>query len=130
MMRALLTAGLAAILLVGCSVEQADYDQRDGPAVADQIRLASSPVVQDVSYRPGDFMDAATISIILRPGVEDREAITFICAVVLPALSGADLPDSLGVDVLDDAWELSYSVDPAARSMSKGGDGYPTDCVS
>ena len=117
-MRAAVMAGAVAVLLVGCGIGEAGYDQRDGPAIANRIRLASSPIVQEVSYRPGDFMDSATITIILKRGVEAGAAEAFICSVVVPALSSGEPPDSLSVDILDDASELMYTVDPAGSTIS------------
>lgn len=101
-MRAVLIAGVLALALLGCGIgDHGGYDQRGGPAIAERIRDASSPIVQDVAYNPGDYMDAATIDIILRPGVGADEARAFICDVAVPAVVNGDPPDSLGIDAWD-----------------------------
>jgi hypothetical protein len=101
-MRAIPIAGVVALALLGCGIgDQGAYDQRGGPAIAEHIRRASSPIVQEVAYNPGDYMDAATIDIILRPGVGADEARAFICDVAVPAMASGEPPDSLGIAAWD-----------------------------
>ena len=105
---------LVAVGLVGCGAE-VGYDQRGGPAIAEAIRSAGSPLVATVAYHPGD-MDAATIDVTLVPGAGSSDARSLVCSVIRPALASGDPPDSLGVDVRDaqGAEVLASDLDTAA----------------
>ena len=101
---------LATLLLsvAGCRDGFA-YDQRGGPAIADHIRSLESPLLDDVHYRAGDFMDAATIDLVLMPGVETSDARAFMCATALPWAEAADPPDGLSIVAWDRAGKVLAS---------------------
>ena len=92
---------VAALVVAGCAGSHGGYDQRGGPEIANQIRLAASPIVEEVAYNPGDYVDAATIDIVLQPGATPSEARAFICSVALPLIATGDPPDSLGIAAWD-----------------------------
>jgi hypothetical protein len=115
-MRWLAIAGSIVVFgLVACGAE-VGYDQRGGPAIAEAIRSAGSPLVMTVVYHPGDFVDTATIDVILVRGAGSSEARTLVCSVIRPALAAGVPPDSLGVDVWDaqEAEVLASDFDTAA----------------
>lgn len=93
-------AWLFTLLIGGCHGFAA-YDQRDGAAIADAIRAAGATSIQDVTYKPGDYLDPATIDVILKPGVSKADAAGLVCSVVKPAIAAARPPDSLGVVLWD-----------------------------
>ena len=104
--------------VAGCVGGFKDYDQRGGPAIADRIRAANSPLVESVTYVPGDFMDAATIDIRLGSGVSPAEAKALICEVARPAVEAGDPPEGLGVSAWDQGLTriVAHDLDPCPAS--------------
>lgn len=88
---------LILVLLVSGCLGFPSYDQRGGPAIAARIRAGNSPLVESVTYKPGDYLDPATIDIALRPGVTTAQARSLICDLAMPAVRAGAPPDSLGV---------------------------------
>jgi hypothetical protein len=97
-----LSMPLVAALAMSACVERVEYDQRGGPAIADAIEAAGSPIVETVNYHLGDLIDAATISITIRHGSTAAEITSLLCNVVAEAVQNGDPPDSLGVEVWDE----------------------------
>jgi hypothetical protein len=92
-----LVALAPALLACGYS----DYDQRGGQAIADQIRSAAGPIVQEVSYSAGDSIDPASVDIFVRPGTPASEVSALMCGVVIPTIRAGDPPDDFGTTILD-----------------------------
>lgn len=99
--RLLLACASLAVVTAGCLGSFAHYDQRGGPAIARVIQEAHSPIVTDVWYNAGDYMDPASVTVVLRRGVPQDQALAFVCEIVLPAVRQGDPPDSFGVEVWD-----------------------------
>ena len=74
----ILAVATVLVVVAGCA------PQRD-QVVVDRLNAAKSPLVRDVFYRPGGFLDDAEIIVYLRAGVTDTQAREFWCQVVVPA---------------------------------------------
>lgn len=99
--------------ILGCS-KLGTYDQRGGAAIAEAIRAAHSPVIQDVRYYPGDYLDPATIDIRQRPDVTRAEALTMMCTIAMPLVRAGDPPNGLGVSAFDSDLARSLATDADA----------------
>lgn len=94
--------GVAAVALVSASAVVAccgvtNDDERSGPAIAEAIAGARSPLVERVTYNPGDFVDPPTIDVVMATGSSLRDAATVACAIVIPAMAAGSPPDGLTV---------------------------------
>ena len=86
--------------ITACSLP-AQYDQRGGEAIADEIRASNSSIVEDVQFVEGDALDPASVNVILRAGIPGSQATNFVCEVVVPAIEGGRPPDDFSVSI----WE-------------------------
>ena len=90
----------AAETFTSCSLP-AQYDQRDGEAIADEIRASRSSIVELVEYLPGNAADPASVNVILRSGAPMSEATAFVCEVVVPAIESGTPPEDFRVSLWD-----------------------------
>jgi hypothetical protein len=88
----LVLSALLAITQASCLQNVQQNDQRNGPGIAEHIRDLQSPIVAQVLYQPGDVLRAATIILVLRPGVGAGDASAFICTVAYPYAEASDPP--------------------------------------
>jgi hypothetical protein len=96
----LLAIACLATISGGCELVE-DYDQRGGPAIAAKIRAASSPIVTEVFYLEGDYMDAASVHVTLRAGTPEADALALVCEVIVPTIQDGDPPEGFSVALWD-----------------------------
>lgn len=93
---------ILALTIVACSSFDR-YDQKGGPTIASEIEAATGSGVKDVSYTLGDYLDPATVVILMNAGATSRDADEIICRVVAPIVASGDPPTGFSVSVFDEA---------------------------
>jgi hypothetical protein len=73
-----------------------------GRQLADRIRVADSPLVREVIFRPQTMIDPPEVHVIVNAGVTEAQAERLWCEVVAPA-GGSQFEGDLGALIYDDA---------------------------
>jgi hypothetical protein len=102
-MRYVWALGLSSLLVSGCLGPFRD----SGSAVADDIRLAGSPIVLRVEYAAeGWFSAPAVVAITVSDDATLDQIHSLYCDLVMPAIRARGAPDELQVD----AWQAGRGV--------------------
>jgi hypothetical protein len=102
----MLAVGIGVVGVVGVGLIWGGFGRpwSDDPGrqLADRIRAANSPLVQDVVFREQTMIDPPEVHVIVKHGVTETEAAGLWCDVVAPA-GGSQFEGNLGALIYDDA---------------------------
>jgi hypothetical protein len=95
---------LVALIVVACG------PSRDPAAVAAAIQAANDPQIQEVRFSPPNFLDDATISVMLVPGASESDATRIWCDVVVPAGGSHDY-DPVAVEIYNREGTVAFALE-------------------
>lgn len=106
-----------AIALTACSSFET-YDQKGGPEIASKIKSANLANVKDATYKPGDYLDPASVTILMGPQTTSDEAHRLMCNLISPIVANGNPPSDFSIFIFDETGNTLIASDTDSCSVS------------